>query len=389
MALVSVLFPCCARGRNRKKRRASDLDEEQLIPDESSRLIPPGMEPESSPTVPDILVEAREKKKARLGIIVRAKEGNMINTSVPAPFNVLNRPNRYSPQRYGTSAAGASNSNTSRSLSRSASRGPPRSVSVVRYGQYPHGYGYGAVGISYNHTFTPAPLEPESSEVQVQIASAAEGRRTLERSGSSSNRKGSRTAATIDTPTGRIVRRVGESSGLLKALPNAENNDDSPQPQKTSESHLRPLEPVVSPNERNSASSSSEPGNNREDSRNPDPVPVDDLAIVTPGQGLGVRLVHPPSPNTGMGRRGRLKVKPGGHIESPISNSDSDNQNASTILGTSVPAVTAPPPSPHSDASRSSDSETEVNPNTVPDQDHKEIKFEIKDIGEVTVGWDD
>ncbi|KAJ3993838.1 hypothetical protein F5050DRAFT_1714180 [Lentinula boryana] len=360
MAAIQFLFACCVRGRTRRNHRRIEGLDEQVIPDEESRLIPPTLEPE--PVVPDTVAQEIEERKARLGTIVRAKEGNMINTSAYAPFNVLNRPNRYSPQRYGLNRSGSSRRSPSRSVSRepSTTRRPSHSThSVSRYGYLAQGYGYGAVGVSYNpslvHTISiPAPLEPQSSVVQVQIESAAEGRASLERSPNNSNSNSNSADGTVTKIRGLGVKLVQQPS--LSA-----------------------------------------PG------------------ATSGGGNMGV----------GMSRRGRPKVKAGGAESSGSSGSlvrvrpgEDDNLTEGAVgaiangsgqssseqtprLLSSLPALSispaapfpvslAPPPSPHSD--RNSDSGQSVlqqDPSVLSSTPKPPLVFKIKDEGELTIGWDD
>ncbi|KAJ4490791.1 hypothetical protein J3R30DRAFT_3694578 [Lentinula aciculospora] len=451
MAVIQLLFACCARGRTRRRRREG-LDE-QVILDEESRLIPPTVEPE--PAVPDAVAQEIEERRARLGTIVRAKEGNMINTSAYAPFNVLNRPNRYSPQRYGPNRSGSNGRSVSRSLSRdpSTTRRPSHSThSVVRHGPsyLSQGYGYGAVGVSYNpslvHTISiPAALEPQSSELQVHIESAKDGRASLERSGS---RKGGSKKTVSDNESGG-----GNGSGV------EDNSNDKPQPRPAPHPHPRFHSTLVmSPSSTSLLKSTSHESfsdsNHSHSYSNSDKVTLGGGMMKT-GEGLGVRLVQPPlfasstngeghvgiGPITGLGmsRRGRPKVKTrGGSFSSPagsgyasasgssgnlvrvhskemetgtgevaangsgqssseqtprplsiiplIGSVGSAGVSNSTSPAAPFPSFLAPPPSPHSD--RNSDSGQSVL-HTPPQVPSPLPIFEIKDAGELTIGWDD
>lgn len=174
-----------------------------------------------------------------------------------------------------------------RSISRSVSRDP--SGSVARYG---YKYGYGAVGHnpSLAHTISmPSPLEPEPSEVRVQIASAAEGRASVERSGSGS-RKGT---------------KGGSASGSVERT----GNGTADASRRGSESHTPYLRPslVMSPSSSSLAKSMTSSRESMSDSNG------------GTGAGLGVRVVRPLSLASGnMDRRGRPKVKAGGSFPSPI-----------------------------------------------------------------------
>ncbi|KAJ3981238.1 hypothetical protein F5890DRAFT_1536810 [Lentinula detonsa] len=440
MAAIQLLFACCVRGRTRRNHRRIEGLDEQVIPDEESRLIPPTLEPE--PVVPDTVAQEIEERKARLGTIVRAKEGNMINTSAYAPFNVLNRPNRYSPQRYGLNRSGSSRRSPSRSVSRepSTTRRPSHSThSVSRYGYLAQGYGYGAVGVSYNpslvHTISiPAPLEPQSSVVQVQIESAAEGRASLERSPSKKRDSRKGTGENTDNAAAPAASGSGTESDS--------NNKPPPRPPPPHPRFRSSL--VMSPSstslpkttshesfsDNNSVIINSSLGPNNSNSNSAD-------GTVTKIRGLGVKLVQQPSLSApgatsgggnmgiGMSRRGRPKVKAGGAESSGSSGSlvrvwagEDDNVTEGAVgaiangsgqssseqtprLLSSLPALSispaapfpvslAPPPSPHSD--RNSDSGQSVlqqDPSVLSSTPKPPLVFKIKDEGELTIGWDD
>ncbi|KAJ3772533.1 hypothetical protein FB446DRAFT_736366 [Lentinula raphanica] len=447
MAAMQLLFACCVRGRNRRDRRQIVGPDAQVIPDEESRLIPPSVEPEV--VLPDTVAQEIEERIARLGTIVRAKEGNMINTSAYAPFNVLNRPNRYSPQRYGPNRSASSNRRSvSRSISRdpSTTRRPSHSTpSVARYGYLANGYGYGAVGISYNpslaHTMSmPAPLEPQSSEVQVQIESAADGRASLERSTSSKGNKKKK-------DTFQNADNAGASSSGTEPSTDSDNKPPlsrpSPHPRFRSSLVMSPSSTSL-PKTASHESFSDNNSNNNPFSTGPEDANV----MRVSGGGLGVRLVQQPllsaggmtsagvgvgSSTMGMGmgmsRRGRPKVKAGGAVSSGSSGSlvrvrsKEDNTHPEGYIGTNTngsgqssseqtprplntlpvlsmspatpyPAFLAPPPSPHSD--RNSDSGQSMihtppqGPSALLSMPTKPPPlFEIKDEGELTIGWDD
>ncbi|KIK52420.1 hypothetical protein GYMLUDRAFT_49923 [Collybiopsis luxurians FD-317 M1] len=355
MTVVTLLFSCC---RGRRRRRVED---EPDTPDEESRLIPPVVEPEQ-PSAPEAADEERERKRARLGKIVRAKEVNMINTFSPAPFNVLNQPNRYSPQRFGLGGR----SSSSLSLSRSGSRNPPRSLSAARYDRnyLSQGYGYGAVGIGFNptliHTMTskPAPLEPESSEVQVQI----EGTRATTLS---SERK---TSSSEDVARGRVAS--GQSDAPDSGTGTKNTSDSQPQ-RPANKVFVASPSPITKSASSSSDLSPSNPGSG-------------DVRATGTTSGLGVRLVHP-LPSRGRGRR---QVKADVGSASPIGSSKSPH------TGPSSPGITSPPPpSPHSDNSPLSSSSdlplANHTPISNPNPNHNLLPtFVIHDVGDVTVGWD-
>ncbi|KAJ4496221.1 hypothetical protein C8J55DRAFT_553947 [Lentinula edodes] len=289
MAAVQLLFACC------------------VIPDEESRLIPPPAE--SQLNVPNAVGQEIEERNARLGTTVWAKGGNMINTSAYAPFNVLNRPYRYSPQRYGPNRSGSSNrrASSSWSMSREGHSETHRRL-VVRYGQIAHGYGYGAV--SYNpslvHTMSiPAPLEPQSSEVLVQIQSAVDGRTFLERS-------------VLRKRDGKKGPDTGNGEAKAAAASDM-NNNKTPQLLPRFRSTLKSTSHESFPDSHHSHSNS----NSGDITLNGGTETI---------EGLGVRLVQPPpsssdivfgAPGAGLGlgmsRRGRPKVRTrGGSFSSPV-----------------------------------------------------------------------
>ncbi|KAJ3807584.1 hypothetical protein F5876DRAFT_67997 [Lentinula aff. lateritia] len=452
MAAIQLLFACCVRGRTRRRQREGP--DERVIPDEESRLIPPPAE--SEPNVPNAVGQEIEERNARLGTIVRAKGGNMINTSAYAPFNVLNRPYRHLPQRYGPNRSGSSNrrASSSRSMSRE-DHSETRRRSVVRYGQsyLAHGYGYGAVGVSYNpslvHTMSiPAPLEPQSSEVQVQIQSAVDGRTSLERN-VSRKRDGKK-----GPDTGNGEAEAAAASDM--------SNNKTPQLLPRFRSTLVMSPSTTSIQKSTSHESFPDSHHSHSNSNSGDITFTGGTEII---EGLGVRLVQPPPSSSdtvfgppsaglglGMSRRGRPKVRTrGGSFSSPVGSGygsaasgssanlvrvRSREEDSTTVqngtgfssseqtprplsiippppphhlLGSATPIGTlpatylstspaatflAPPPSPHSD--RNSDSGQSAllrTPPHVPPPLPLTLKpppvFEIKDEGELTIGWDD
>ncbi|KAH9025652.1 hypothetical protein EDB84DRAFT_365723 [Lactarius hengduanensis] len=76
MSLLSFLF-CCLRPRS------SSSDD----PNENSRLIPAS---EDVPPAARHVIIDQQRMKERLGVIVRAKEGKMVNVNAPVPFNLNN-----------------------------------------------------------------------------------------------------------------------------------------------------------------------------------------------------------------------------------------------------------------------------------------------------------
>ncbi|EMD33838.1 hypothetical protein CERSUDRAFT_117903 [Gelatoporia subvermispora B] len=71
------LFFCCIRTRN-------ELTEQ---PNERTHLLPP---PEDIPPARSYIADP-QKMKERMGTIVRAKEGRMVNVNAPLPFNIHNK----------------------------------------------------------------------------------------------------------------------------------------------------------------------------------------------------------------------------------------------------------------------------------------------------------
>jgi len=77
MSLLYFVF-CCLRPRS-----LAPSDE----PDENSRLIPAS--DDVPPAARHVIVD-QQRMKERLGVIVRAKEGKMVNVNAPLPFNLNN-----------------------------------------------------------------------------------------------------------------------------------------------------------------------------------------------------------------------------------------------------------------------------------------------------------
>ncbi|KAN0130277.1 hypothetical protein V8E53_011900 [Lactarius tabidus] len=77
MSLLSFLF-CCLRPRSVPSSQE---------PDENSRLIPAS--DDVLPAARHVIVD-QQRMKERLGVIVRAKEGKMVNVNAPLPFNLNN-----------------------------------------------------------------------------------------------------------------------------------------------------------------------------------------------------------------------------------------------------------------------------------------------------------
>ncbi|TDL25954.1 hypothetical protein BD410DRAFT_825885 [Rickenella mellea] len=81
MSMLSQVFFCCLRSRTHDK----------LHPDETTPLIRPTDEVSPYPGHEDVIVDY-QKTKERLGVIVRSKEGKMVNVLSAVPFNLRNEP---------------------------------------------------------------------------------------------------------------------------------------------------------------------------------------------------------------------------------------------------------------------------------------------------------
>ncbi|KAJ7120047.1 hypothetical protein C8R44DRAFT_877522 [Mycena epipterygia] len=81
--MFHLLFSCCIRSG------APADDDPTVIPTETSHLIPAsgGL---SSPGLPETITVDHQKLNDRLGTIVRAKEGKMVNVSSRSPFTLQN-----------------------------------------------------------------------------------------------------------------------------------------------------------------------------------------------------------------------------------------------------------------------------------------------------------
>ncbi|KAF5378041.1 hypothetical protein D9757_011512 [Collybiopsis confluens] len=385
--MSAIFFACCTR--NWTRRRAQPDVENQAVPDEESRLLIP--EPET-PNTPDVVSQEREMRKARLVTIVRSKEGNMINTSDYAPFNIFNRPYRYSPHRYGP--PGGSGSGSGRSLSRSASRGPSRSVVRFGYGHghgstYAHGYGSTLI----NAVSVPAPLDPERSSVQVQIASAALGTTSLERGASKAKTKAKGLGQADGTNPGQ------SKDSTLQNL-NGQRGDDSLRPPSRPRPTLIPQSSSTSSvssifKAQKSASPTENNSNPNLEEGEGSGTSGELVSSSSVGLGLGVRLVHPPSSPFSpgvldLGRRGRPTMKAGLHDLGgdilPSAESSSRLLRPSLLLpplGKMDPrTVLAPPPSPLVESDSRMNDGGGHSLEAVP-------VFKIKDAGDLMVGWDD
>ncbi|KIY47792.1 hypothetical protein FISHEDRAFT_59396 [Fistulina hepatica ATCC 64428] len=80
--MFKLLFSCCIRRRRR----------DDVIPDEESRLLQAADATSYASAVPNTSPINQQQIEERLGIIVRAKEGRMVNVNTPIPFNLHNKP---------------------------------------------------------------------------------------------------------------------------------------------------------------------------------------------------------------------------------------------------------------------------------------------------------
>ncbi|KAJ7746181.1 hypothetical protein DFH07DRAFT_832963 [Mycena maculata] len=79
IAMLRLLFPCCIRS-------PKHADDSTVIPTETSHLI--SASALSSPGLPETITVDHQKLNDRLGTIVRAKEGKMVNLSLRSPFTL-------------------------------------------------------------------------------------------------------------------------------------------------------------------------------------------------------------------------------------------------------------------------------------------------------------
>ncbi|KAJ7435784.1 hypothetical protein B0H11DRAFT_2295291 [Mycena galericulata] len=81
-SMLQSLFSCCIRSH-----RSAD-DDLTIIPDETTHLLPSSTGI-PSPGLPDTIVVDQQNLNDRLGTIVRAKEGKMVNVGSRTPFTVV------------------------------------------------------------------------------------------------------------------------------------------------------------------------------------------------------------------------------------------------------------------------------------------------------------
>ncbi|KAL1671915.1 hypothetical protein EV122DRAFT_272071 [Schizophyllum commune] len=88
MSFLRAALSCCLGKRPRDVR-------DDVIPNEESRLIPPVTDEPSGSSLPNVSTVDQQKIRDKLGVIVRAKEGRMVNVHAAIPFNLHNqaRPN--------------------------------------------------------------------------------------------------------------------------------------------------------------------------------------------------------------------------------------------------------------------------------------------------------
>ncbi|TRM55122.1 hypothetical protein BD626DRAFT_579532 [Schizophyllum amplum] len=84
MSFLRAALSCCLG-----KRPRNELDD--VIPNEESRLIPSIVDEPSGSSLPNVSSMDQQKVRDKLGIIVRAKEGRMVNVHAAIPFNLHNQ----------------------------------------------------------------------------------------------------------------------------------------------------------------------------------------------------------------------------------------------------------------------------------------------------------
>ncbi|ESK82098.1 hypothetical protein Moror_3508 [Moniliophthora roreri MCA 2997] len=290
---MSGIFACCFR---RKPVRKANVDEE-------SRLIPDPPQASSSSPLPSTIPYGSGSglDKDRLGGIVQAKQGKMVNVSAFVPFNLY-------------SAASSSNS-------------PARagSTSVTRY--------------AFPAPVTPlSPLEPTHSDVQAQSDSHS---RSVSRN--ASNLEQHQPPPGWDPNARRSSLHLSESDTSL----HHHNRGPGPALMRSSSFHHQPV--------------------------------------------LGVRLVSGGSTTGSVAsRRGRSRVKGVGlglafHDVTSASASASE-ENVGGVEGTTNAYIRGPAPPPPAPTSSPTDTQP---PHTPPKLVTTPPPFAIRDIGNITIGWDD
>ncbi|KAJ7098460.1 hypothetical protein C8R43DRAFT_251448 [Mycena crocata] len=80
-SMFHTLFSCCIRSRS------ASVDDNTVIPNETTHLIP-ASEDLSSPGLPDTIAVDHQKLNDRMSNIVRRQEGKMVNVSSRTPFTL-------------------------------------------------------------------------------------------------------------------------------------------------------------------------------------------------------------------------------------------------------------------------------------------------------------
>ncbi|KDQ55600.1 hypothetical protein JAAARDRAFT_37011 [Jaapia argillacea MUCL 33604] len=80
-SFFTALFSCCLRSHSHTSEG----------PDETTHLIPAAAEDSTAPPQRHVVVVDHQKMKDRLGVIVRSKEGKMVNVNAQIPFNLHNK----------------------------------------------------------------------------------------------------------------------------------------------------------------------------------------------------------------------------------------------------------------------------------------------------------
>ncbi|KAK7051529.1 hypothetical protein VNI00_004504 [Paramarasmius palmivorus] len=284
---MASFFACCFR---RKPIR-------RVIVDEESRLIPDPPQVSTSETLPSFNVYGGTGlDKERLGGIVQAKQGKMVNVSAFVPFNLH------------TSA--------------SSSHSPARAPSTARYA-------------------FPAPVSPL-------------------------------------TPTHSDVQAQGESPAMSRNGSSLERN----QPPPGWDSNMRRTSLAPSESETSLHQPSRGPVLMRSGSFHRQPV-------------LGLRLVSGSGNSGSMARRGRARVKgvsgglgltfTAGRSASGSASEDNGGSREHEDTGAPVPPVPPAPTSSSTNAQPSSEATVLHPPKLVTTTQ----PFTLRDIGNITIGWDD
>ncbi|KAJ7016096.1 hypothetical protein C8F04DRAFT_584071 [Mycena alexandri] len=97
-SILQFLCYCCLRPE------VSREDDPTVIPTETTHLIPnsAGL---SSPSLPEAMIVDHQKLNDRMGLIVRAKEGKMVNVSVRLPFMLQSATGNSPPSSNGLSSS--------------------------------------------------------------------------------------------------------------------------------------------------------------------------------------------------------------------------------------------------------------------------------------------